>query len=141
MSLAEKFQITVPYSEKKDDDGTEWKDVKSVRCVDDNPQPGIETKFNIIPKTEIFEQYHDNGQNCSRMDNFAQGFGGNTDASSMDGSGINQPKNLEQGYTRREMKATDDQYGGEHIDLFYGEAVDEKGNVGFVERNNYLDRL
>jgi hypothetical protein len=38
------------------------------------------------------------------------------------------------GFTRRDMAGTDDQYTGEHMDLFYGDAG------GFVERNNYLDR-
>jgi hypothetical protein len=140
MSLAEKFQITVPYSEKKDDDGTQWKDVNSVRCVDDNPQSTNTSKFNILPSTEIFDQYFENGGNDSRLNNFAQGFGGNTDVSSLGSESINNPKTFTEGFVRRTMKATDDQYDGEHIDLFYGEAVDEKGNVGFVERNNYLDR-
>jgi hypothetical protein len=33
------------------------------------------------------------------------------------------------------MGMTDDLYTGEHCDHFYGDAD------GFVERNNYLDRL
>lgn len=136
MSLAEKFQITVPYSEKKDDDGNSWVDQGSVRCIEDNPPSTNTSKFNIPPSTGIFDQFFENGGDDSRMNNFAQGFGGNTDVS----NGL-APMNFEQGFTRREMKATDDQYPGEHIDLFYGEAVDEKGNVGFTERNNYLDRM
>jgi hypothetical protein len=39
------------------------------------------------------------------------------------------------------MNGTDDLYTGEHVDQFYGEAVDEDGKVGFAERNNYLDRM
>ena len=44
------------------------------------------------------------------------------------------PESLERGFKKREMKGTDDQYTGEHMDHFYGDAG------GFVERNNYLDR-
>lgn len=48
---------------------------------------------------------------------------------------------LKKGYTRGKMNPSDDQYPGEGIDLWYGEAVDDQGNVGFLERNNYLDRI
>lgn len=129
MSLAEYFQITVPYSEKQDDDGTEWKDVNSVHVKEGmQHNPAGDQKFNQLPRTDI--SVHE------QRSQFVHGFGGNTDVTdNLD------PSSLQKGYTRREMKATDDQYAGEHCDLFYGEAVDEKGQVGFVERNNYLDRL
>jgi hypothetical protein len=49
------------------------------------------------------------------------------------------------GFTRKEMRGADDVYTGEHIDHFYGEAVGkddtEQTYEGFVERNNYLDRI
>lgn len=44
------------------------------------------------------------------------------------------PESLREGFKRLDMKGTDDQYTGEHMDLFYGDAG------GFVERNNYCDR-
>jgi hypothetical protein len=44
------------------------------------------------------------------------------------------------GYTRLKYLPTDDAYTNEHEDAFYGEARDGK-DVGFVERNNTLDRL
>jgi len=122
MSLAEKFQITIP---AKDEDGEEWASFKSARNVDCVPDPGMGTKFNRMPVSQIACKY-----------DFVQGFGGNTDV-----TGDVEPSSLIKGYKRREMKGTDDQYSGEHVDLFYGEAVDEKGNVGFAERNNYLDRI
>jgi hypothetical protein len=54
------------------------------------------------------------------------------------------PEALRDGFTRCPMVATDDQYTGEHVDLFYTTArgSDDTGEVydGFVERNNYLDR-
>lgn len=127
MSLAEKFQITVPFSEKADDDGTEWASDKSARINTGNTPPGAGEKFNRMPVGY--------DATCAK-DYFVKGFGGNTDV-----TGDVDSSSVEKGYKRREMNATDDQYNGEHIDLFYGEAVDEKGNVGFAERNNYLDRI
>lgn len=127
MSLAEKFQITVPYSKSKDDDGNEWTDAKGARTNVGNTPPGEEEKFNEMPVGYDATCYRDK---------FVKGFGGDTDV-----TGDVEPASLEKGFKRRELKATDDQYGGEHIDLFYGEAVSEDGEVGFVERNNYLDRI
>ena len=45
------------------------------------------------------------------------------------------PESFREGFKKLDMKGTDDQYTGEHMDLFYGDAD------GFVERNNYLDRM
>jgi hypothetical protein len=47
---------------------------------------------------------------------------------------------LHRGYSRKQMRPTDDMYTNEHVDAFYGEAKVD-GEVGFVERNNMLDRL
>jgi hypothetical protein len=122
MSLAEKFQITTPYiDEGKPDE--KW--VTPTHHHDGVPQR--DDKFNVLPIGY---------EATSERDKFVHGFGGNTDV-----SGGLEPEVFVKGFKRRDMKATDDQYGGEHIDLFYGEAVDEKGQVGFAERNNYLDRL
>ena len=127
MSLAEKFQITVPYSETAGEtDGEEWASAESARTNEGNRPPGEGEKFNCLPETDIDD----------RRSEFAHGFGGDTDVTA-----DVEPASLEKGYRRRQLNATDDQYGGEHIDLFYGEAVDEKGEAGFVERNNYLDRI
>ena len=122
MSLAEKFQITVP--PKKDEANESWATFESARIAKEHALTG-EDDFNLMPKTQLHGKYE-----------FKSATGGSNDV-----SGIKDPKAYKTGFIRREMKATDDQYGGEHIDLFYGEAVDELGNVGFVERNNYLDRL
>lgn len=133
MGLAEKFQISIPYSEKDHPGDNTWCPVSEahVNYGDSNPASG--EKFNKIPVTDI---------ECNEpVADFVQGFGGNTDVTSEGGTGVNDPKTFVQGYARREMGMTDDQYGGEHLDLFYGEVVDEKGLKGFAERNNYLDRL
>lgn len=44
------------------------------------------------------------------------------------------------GYTRRAMRATDDEYSNAHNDAFYDE-IKVDGDVGFAERNNVLDRM
>lgn len=123
MSLSERFQITVPTREEA---GTPFVSFESQRVTH-----GImkdDEKFNNLPTIDI----NDSGY----VGKFVRGFGGDTDVS----DGITD-KALKTGITRYEMKGTDDQYGGEHIDLFYGKVEDEKGNEGFAERNNYLDRL
>ena len=119
MSLQDKMQITVPYH-KKEDDGNEWADAKSVRI-----QKVAEDRLNKMPV----------GMN-QNLTPFAKGFGGDTDVSGGDVT----PKSLQKGYARHDMNGTDDLYSGEHVDLFYGEAVDENGKSGFIERNNYMDR-
>lgn len=128
MSLAEKLQITVPYSEKEDD-GNQWADANTARVNTGNTPPEDGEKFNCLPSTSV-------GVN-EEVSEFAHGFGGDTDVS---GDGLD-PASLKAGYKRREMGNTDDQYSGEHIDIFYATVVNEKGQESFIERCNYLDRL
>ena len=125
MSLAEKFQITLPPKSEK---GHEWASVKSAHSHKSSIQndPANGQKFNRMPR----------GMDTNVEDTFVQGFGGNTDVT----DNVN-AASLGKGYFRAKMTGVDDQYSGEHIDLFYGEVCDELGNCGFVERNNYLDRL
>lgn len=47
---------------------------------------------------------------------------------------------VKHGFTRREMRPTDDLYTNEHCDAFYSEMTVD-GETGFIERNNMLDRL
>lgn len=47
---------------------------------------------------------------------------------------------VKNGFTRYNVKPTDDSYTGEHTDTFYGEAVSD-GETGFAERGNLLDRI
>jgi hypothetical protein len=44
------------------------------------------------------------------------------------------------GFTRKQMRGTDDQYSREHNDAFY-DSVEVDGVEGFLERNNNLDRM
>lgn len=125
-SIAERFQITIP--PKKDESENQWCTPKSARIGAQHAlDPNSDVSFSPMPKTQLHGKYE-----------FANATGGEHDPSGIKDSSVYHPS---KGFTRREMKATDDQYDGEHIDLFYGEAKDELGHVGFVERNNYLDRM
>lgn len=50
------------------------------------------------------------------------------------------PKSVRTGFDYKKLQPTDDQYSREHNDAFYDE-VNVDGHVGFIERNNMLDRL
>lgn len=142
-SLQEKFQITTP--PKNDEvaahqwkwpfNGSENRAVKDAGFLHRNNTKGdgaepMGVKFNQLPPgMEIDNQL----RYTHRATPYIL-------AGMSDVSGDTNMHSIEHGYTRKEMKATDDQYGGEHMDHFYGEATDELGNTGFVERNNYLDR-
>jgi hypothetical protein len=49
------------------------------------------------------------------------------------------PEAAANGFTRRQMRPTDDMYTREHNDAFYDE-ITVDGMTGFLERNNMLDR-
>ena len=136
MSLQEKFQITVP---GKDEDGEGWVSAKSQRRTG---EAGFAHSNNTSSAGDAFAKFNFmppgmdiSNQRRKLMNPMPLSMAGYTDVSK-----DVTDKAFDAGYTRREMQGTDDQYTGEHMDHFYGEAVDEKGNVGFVERNNYLDR-
>lgn len=116
--LQEKFQVILP-PQPNEDDGTEWVTADSARKtsreIPRNEMPGLD----LPNENQMLRQI----------------------AGCTDFSYDTNPKAMAEGYTRREMNGSDDQYTGEHVEHFYGEVVDEKGNTGFVERNNYLDRL
>lgn len=57
-----------------------------------------------------------------------------------DVSGDTNRSALRKGFTRRDMRPTDDEFSRQHNDAFYDEcSVD--GVTGYLERNNVLDRL
>lgn len=108
--LQEKFQITVP---SKDEAEEPW--VLPTHISKPMPMG----KFNVIPDL--------NSEGTCGMPLVLSG---STDIS----GGQVKPESLMKGFEKVEMKGCDDQYTGEHVDHFYGDAG------GFVERNNYLDR-
>jgi len=118
MSLQEKFQITIPVREEA---GEPWVTAESQHINKGNLSPDSSVRFNKMPESSI---------NDGRTDYMPLSLAGQTDVTDN-----LQPPSLQNGFTSVPMKGTDDQYTGEHCDLFYGDAG------GFVERNNYMDRL
>ena len=109
--LQEKFQITVP---GKEEAGEGW--VKPNHISKPMPQG----KFNVIPDV-----------NAEGTKGMPLSLAGETDVSCCQ---VN-AEALGKGFEKIDMKGCDDQYTGEHVDHFYGDAG------GFAERNNYLDRM
>jgi hypothetical protein len=126
MSLKEKFQITVP---GKDTGDEPWATFESARDVRGEPTYNNNTScevamgfFNEMPPNMDIDNAV---KKPCKMEWFLDG---DNDVTK------NDPDFLKKGYSKFRLKGTDDQYTGEHIDLFYGDAG------GFIERNNYLDR-
>lgn len=116
--LQEKFQITVP---TKTEDGEGWVDFKTTRRT-----TGTDTEcLNDMPAGMDIGNQHSTEQHQMPFV-----LAGRSDVSGR----LADQKALDTGYTKVGMKGCDDQYTGEHVDHFYGDAG------GFVERNNYLDR-
>lgn len=126
--LQEKFQITIP---NKTEEGEPWASFESARQSQANvgdwcPANAGDTdgrKFNEMPPGMEIDQCH------AEINGMPMSLAGETDVSKDTNTGA-----MFRGFTKRDMKGTDDQYTGEHADHFYGDAG------GFVERNNYLDR-
>jgi len=135
MSLKEKFQITLPGKETGNEP---WASFDSVRTTKNehayNNQTSaqeVDGQFNEMPAgMDITNQA--GGKN--------ERLGYSLSGDTTDVTSFNPQTDFKRGYRRGGMKGTDDQYTGEHIDLFYGEAYGDDGEVGFLERNNYLDR-
>jgi hypothetical protein len=135
MSLKEKFQITLPGKETGNEP---WATLESAQTKKNETNECNRTsdeeivgKFNEMPAgMDITNQF--GGQN--------EKMGYSLSGDTTDVSSFSPEKAFKKGFFRKEMKGTDDQYTGEHIDLFYGEAYGDDGEVGFLERNNYLDR-
>ena len=129
-SLQEKFQITVPAKEETKTDEmwvsmTSQRDLRGlVQFTSVSAEDMDHRKFNYMPPgMEIDNQ-------CgSEIESMQLVISGESDVSR-----DTNPSAFRDGFTKREMKGTDDQYTGEHMDHFYGDSG------GFVERNNYLDR-
>jgi hypothetical protein len=128
--LQEKFQIVTP---TKPEDGEPWVSFESQRSPQDRvprfcPESATDEgsdKFNKMPPgMEIDNQ----DMKYARKYDFVMS--GESDVSK-----DTNPQAFDEGFKKRELKATDDQYTGEHVDHFYGDAG------GFAERNNYLDRM
>lgn len=129
-NLQEKFQITAPSNKNDDANEEKWvtPDSQHVRY----PEYTLGEGFNVLPPTGLHEPVISEHQMPLVL-------AGSTDVTDcVSGSA------LKDGFVHHNMEGTDDQFTGEHVDLFYGEAVgtNDAGHevTGFVERNNYLDR-
>jgi hypothetical protein len=136
--LQEKFQITVPNKQEAKDNenwvfpgidnraNSSQRDHQKMEMFTSCDPTDIDArKFNQLPPgMEINNQYR------AQVDDMPLTISGRSDV----GGKLDSPESMDRGFTRLEMKGTDDQYTGEHVDHFYGDAG------GFVERNNYLDR-
>lgn len=139
MSLQEKFQITSRQNSTGEADG-HWVTDKQARHTGEsgrlhknNTRSADEVggKFNMLPPGMDI-----NDQARRTIEDMPRSLAGASDVSA-----DTNPKALREGYKRHSLGGADDQYSGEHVDHFYGEAVGDDGNPGFVERNNYMDRL
>lgn len=126
--LQEKFQVIAPAKQEADEG---WASASSARTTGGAGflHQSNGSKFNQLPPGMEIEQAR------ARIRGMPFSVAGETDVSADTNPGA-----FTKGYTRREMNGADDLYTGEHVDHFYGEAVDENGNCGFAERNNYMDR-
>lgn len=121
--LQEKFQIITPTKEE----GREpWATFESARDLDgQRVTSNTQVIRDMPPGMDI------SNQDSTEQSGMAFSLAGRTDVSSESTSA----EALECGYAKIGMKGSDDQYTGEHVDLFYGDSG------GFVERNNMLDRI
>lgn len=123
----EKFQLI---SEDPKTDGSEaWTSFASVRATKNTPN-GTGRLFGSLPPGMDIEDQEVTDQRVMPLV-----MSGESDVSE-DWN----PVAVRDGFTRRNMRPTDDMYSGEHCDAFYSEAKVD-GDIGFVERNNNLDRL
>lgn len=130
-SLQEKFQITVPPNHKAEDNEGAWASFESARDVNGTQEfcpanaGSVDMhRFNKMPPGMELHNQCDTEQRQMPLS-----MAGETDVSQ-----DTNPTAFAEGFKKRDMKGDDDQYTGEHMDHFYGDAG------GFVERNNYLDR-
>lgn len=113
--VQEKFQITAPPGPKEPKG---WVDPASTR------------RSGKAPRTQMPPGPNLANQSPPADPAMPYSMAGQTDVS----ADTNQQA-LNEGYSKRAMQSTDDEYSRQHNDAFY----DDVG--GFVERNNMLDRL
>jgi hypothetical protein len=122
----EKFQTIQPEGKPEDH---QWVSDSSARRTKGTPS-GRQAMFNALPPGMDMQD-----QAVHDFNPMPESLAGETDVS----DNVN-PSTLRDGFGRLSMRPTDDMYTNEHCDAFYGEAKVD-GDVGFVERNNMLDRI
>lgn len=134
--LQEKFQVDYP-RQGNDDGHNGWKSDHSARVK--KGMPGSEGAASTVNNAVGFNStppgMDAEDQEVTDQRKFKSVMSGETDVS-RDWNEQAQKT----GYTRRAMRATDDEYTNAHNDAFYDE-IKVDGDVGFAERNNVLDRM
>ena len=129
MSLQEKLQVTVPAPEEA---GESWVPFERARDINRqewrnhvNAESYARLKLNHMPAGMEMSNQCSTEQSVMPMVMSGEG----------DVTPCTTPESFAHGFVKLPMSGCDDQYTGEHVDHFYGDAG------GFVERNNYLDRI
>jgi hypothetical protein len=139
----EKFQVE--FAPLPDDNGHKWVSDRSARVKKGMPgregRKGGDPSSTYMNNNAFFQglppgsDITDQETTDQRVQDLKGPFGNGTQVT----NDLTQ-ESVRKGYDHKSMRPTDDMYTNEHCDAFYGEArVD--GEVGFIERNNNLDRL
>lgn len=140
--LQEKFQVDYP-QQSNDDEHSGWITDKQARAKKGVPgregreggDPTSQRLNNAVMYQGLPPGMDIEDQEMTDQRQFATVMSGQSD--------VSQDWNTEAqrtGFTRKPMRATDDEYSNAHVDAFYDE-IKVDGEVGFAERNNVLDRL
>ena len=140
--LQEKFQHDYP-QQRNDDASSGWVTDKAARAKKNTPgregrgggDPGYKTMDNAVMFNSLPPGMDIEDQEMTDQRKFGMVMSGESDVS-RDYSA----QACKKGFTKKAMRATDDEYSNAHVDAFYAE-MDVDGEVGFVERNNTLDRM
>lgn len=140
--LQEKFQVDNAQVANDDGEGG-WVSAKSARAKKGMPgregnsggDPDSRTMNNAVEFASLPPGMDVEDQEVTDQRQFGTVMSGASDVSK-DWNAEAQAK----GFTRKPMRATDDEYSNAHVDAFYDE-VKVDGEVGFTERNNVLDRI
>lgn len=129
--VQEKFQVEFP--DRKDDH--EWKTPKSARRTAMAPterasEASYSGGLNCLPPGDLIED-----QELASTRTPTKVMADQTDVTPQWAA-----ESSTKGFTRYNLRPTDDSYTAEHTDTFYGEAVSD-GETGFAERGNMLDRI
>jgi len=145
--IQEKFQVTyADYNSMGEEDIQGWIDDQSMRAKKDLPgregAPGGDGNsrwsMNAVMLNSLPPGMDIEDQEISDVRQMSINTAGNMGDALAQGDLTNMEVNaysLRKGFDKKELLQTDDAYTREHNDAFY----DDVG--GFVERNNYLDRM
>lgn len=140
--VQEKFQVTAP-QQRNDDADSGWVRPRDMRTKKGTPgreghlggDPESRTMDNAVMYNTLPPGMDIADQELGDIRQQRLVTGGTDDVTDNPKGG-----DFKKGYVAVELTGTDDMYSREHNDAFYDE-VHVDGKTGYVERNNYLDRL